>query len=315
MTIGIGAHGPRAGLAVFEALQAAEAVGKGAIGGFAAFAAIGEDGRLHRHQTQRGGTRTMFTEGETTGAAPPEAVATAIAAAVISSGPDRPEPLAQFLAADTGAGLVTGHRLPNGPAASGRPLNVETLALLASGRTPREAVDTVIDANPEADVGLIAIGAGGGVHGRNSARVERRPDLGAARVEDAAAGAAVAVLHNAIRPFPVLAGLVAAVALEVMAGAPEPSCHVTICTGTPVRLGPENAIRCDGDFVATEVQTSDPVLVRGRQVGAALYLGSRVYAPDGRSLGVTMFEPIVTVEDGVIVMMSGQTMIRMSVRA
>lgn len=313
MTIGIGAYGPNAGRAVYEALGAAEAVGRGAIGGFAAFAAIGGDGRLHRAATQRGGSRTLFTAGESTGVPPTAAIATAIAAAVISSGPDRPEPLEQFVAADPMAGLVTGHRLPSGPAASGRPLNVEALDALRSGRSARVAVDAVIEANPEADVGLIAIDLRGGVDARNSARVARRPDLGEAKLEDAAAGAAVAVLHNAIRPTFGLAALVAAVALEVMRGEPEPVCWITVPAGIPVRLGSENAVLCDADLVARAVRTTDPLMVEGRRVGAAIYLASRVYGADGGLIGFTALEPIVTVEDGIIRMMSGQTTVRIGV--
>ena len=113
MTIGIGAIGPNAGLAVFKGLQAAERVGTGSIGGFAVFAAISEDGPLFMSETQRGGTATLFTAGETSGVLPPSEIAAAPYAAVMSSGPDRPAPLSQFLAADPAIGLVTGHRLPN----------------------------------------------------------------------------------------------------------------------------------------------------------------------------------------------------------
>ena len=44
MTIGIAAHGPNAGLAVYRSLRATERVGTGSIGGFAAFGAISADG-------------------------------------------------------------------------------------------------------------------------------------------------------------------------------------------------------------------------------------------------------------------------------
>jgi hypothetical protein len=90
MTIGIAAHGPNAGLAVYRSLRATERVGAGSIGGFAAFGAISADGKLMRYETQRGGTSTLFIEGEITGTDPPPDVATAASAAVISSGPDRP---------------------------------------------------------------------------------------------------------------------------------------------------------------------------------------------------------------------------------
>lgn len=311
MTIGIAAYGPSAGLAVFAGLRAAELIGRGAIGGFVSYAAIDSGGCLRRHQTQRGGTHTLFIEGETTGTPPPAEVATARVAAVISSGPERPEPLAQFLAADAAGGLVTGHRLPNAPSIDGRPLNREVLEHLLAGAPARDAVSRVIDRNPEADVGLIAVDLHGGLYGCNSRRVCRRPDLGQARLEDEERGLAVEVLHNAIRPFPVLADTVAAVAFEVLRGEPQPDGWITIKVGVPVALGVENAVHCDRDLAAVRVTTTDPVLVRGRQVGAAVYLYSRVYRDDD-FIGLTMFEPIMTVEEGRIVEMSGQKTIRMS---
>lgn len=313
MTIGIGAFGPNAGYAVYAGLAAAEKIGRGAIGGFATYAAITADDRLLRHETQRGGSATLFIDGESTGVPPPDEVARATAAAVISSGPERPDPLAQFLAADPKGGLVTGHRLPNGLSIEGRPLNLEALGHLVGGRAAREAVDLVIDRNREADVGLIAVDRRGRAYSRNSDRVERRPDLGHARAEDTAAAAVVEVLHNAIRPHPVLATMVAAIVLEAMAGTAEPAGWVRIEAGVPLELGQENAVHCGADLVATRIITTDPILAQGRHACAAIYLGSAVYR-DGTLIGRTIFEPITTVEDGRITEMSGQATIRMSFR-
>lgn len=313
MTIGIGAYGPNAGLAVFEALRAAEKIGQGAIGGFATYAAIGREGSLHQHQTQRGGSSTLFIQGESTGTPPPPPVAEAVAAAVISSGPDRPDPLTQFLVADPVRGLVTGHRLPNGPSIDGKPLNLEALDLLRTGKSAQDAVDQVIGRNPEADVGLIAVTPRGSVYSRNSLRVQRRPDLGHARRELPERSIVVEVLHNAIRPFPALAQLAAAVAIEVMAGPPIADGWITIPAGIPLELGKDNAVHCTDDLVATKVVTTDPLMVEGRQVCAAIYLHSMIYCA-GAPLGVTLFEPIVTVEDGTIIEMSGQKEVRMSFR-
>jgi hypothetical protein len=156
MTIGIAAWGPDAGHAVFAALTAAEKVGRGSIGGFAVFVAITGDGRVIRAETQRGGTATLFLNGETTGTNPPDEAGAAPLAALMSSGPDRPEPLAQFVVADGRAGLVTGHRLPNAAAVSGRPLNAEILELMRTGSAPADAVRQVLEANPHADAGVIA---------------------------------------------------------------------------------------------------------------------------------------------------------------
>jgi hypothetical protein len=269
---------------------------------------------LLRHQTQRGGSRTLFLDGESTGVPPPAAVAEAIAAGVISSGPERPEPLSQFLAADAKAGLVTGPRLPNGPSVDGQPLNAEALAHMAGGLSAEEAVSAVIDRNPEADVGLIAVDLKGGVYFRNSARVSRRPDLGHARLEDPGAGAVVEVTHNAIRPGSAVAAIVAATALYTMTGRIEPDGWVTVPAGIPLELADEDAVHCGEDLVATRITTTDPVLVSGRQIGAAIYLYSTVYR-GSQALGRTLFEPIVTVEDGKILEMSGQSALRMSYRA
>jgi hypothetical protein len=296
---------------VFKALQAAERVGHGAIGGFATYAAIGADGQLFRHQTQRGGSTTLFIDGESTGVLPPDDVANAIAAAVISSGPERPEPLSQFLAADPAGGLVSGHRLPNGLSVDGSALNIEALDHLIAGKSAKEAIDLVIDRNPEADVGLLAVDRQGGAHSRNSNRVSSRPDLGHARLEDARTGAVVEVLHNAIRPFPATAAIAAAVALDAMVGEPKPLGWITIDAGIPVVLGDENAVHCDAALVARRVVTTDPIIVTGQHACAAIYLHSRVYR-DGELLGFTMFEPITTVVDGTIVEMSGQKSLRMS---
>jgi len=314
MTIGIAAHGPKAGLAVFRALQAAEAVGRGAIGGFACYAAIGADATLYCEQTQRGGASTLFIAGETTGVTPPPAVAAATMAALISSGPERPEPLSQFLAADPHAGLVTGHRLPNRPGHDGQPLNLAVLERLRAGENSRMAVESVLADYPQADVGFIAVDRGGGLYRCNSPRVARRPDLGGAGRADPARGIAVEVLHNAITPFPVLAELVAQIAFETMLEDSRPDGWITLVSGIPVLHGSEHAVHCDAGGEAVRVTTTDALMIQGRQVGAAVYLHSAVYR-EGELLGHTCFEPIITVVDGIIETMSGQQRLQMSYQA
>ena len=313
MTIGIGAYGPDAGRAVFDALAAAEKVGAGAIGGFVTYAAIGANGEDFRSETQRGGTSTLFTEGETTGVEPPEAFARARIAGVISSGPDRPPPLAQYVPADPRGGLVTGHRIPPTTGVSGKPMNWDVLERLVGGKPARAAIDEVIGANPEGDCGLIAIDVKGGAHCRNTERVLRRPDVGSALRRDEASGAVVAVLHNAIRPWPVLADLVAAVAMDSMIGEAEPRGWVTIEAGTPIEMGSENAVHCNSSGVAERVTTTDPAIgVRG-ELGAAIYLASAVYVGGGL-VGRTTFEPITSIENGRFAILSGKSSLRMSYR-
>lgn len=304
MTIGIAASGPRAGLAVFRALQAVEKVATGSIGGYAVFAAIGADGRLHRAQTQRGGTGTLFVSGEDTGVEPPEAVAGAPMAAVMSSGPDRPVPLEQYLPAEPGVGMVTGHRLPNAAGRTGRAVNLEVLDCLRRGRDIRAAVDTVLDADPHADAGIIAMDRLGQIYGRNSDRVAVRPDLGHARREDSVARAAIEVLHNAIFPLDPIAALAADIGLAIM-GCPVVDGSFVVRAGVPVVAGTMHRVELDARGEVVEIETSDHRIVQGRHNCAAIYLGSRVMR-EGRLLGTTILEPNVVVGDGLIITLNGR---------
>jgi len=310
MTIGIVAAGPRAGLAVFAALQAVERVAQGAIGGFAAFAAVTGEAVL-RHETQRGGSATLFTAGEQTGGPPGIEVAEARLAGVISSGPDRPPPLAQFIPATPGLGLVSGHRLPNMSGRDGQPINTAVLALMESGLGPKEAVELVLAANPQADAGIIAGCLDGRIYAANAARVNGRPDLGHARVSQE--GATVEVLHNVIFPVAPLAVLAAEVALDAMLARLVPDSEVVLRAGTPVVFGAEDHIRVDADLNVVEVQTTDPRLVAGVWNCAAVYLGAKVLR-DGAPLGSTVVEPNIVVENGRIVSMSGQQVFRLGFR-
>lgn len=309
MTIAIGAYGPRAGRAVYVALRASERVGTGSLGGFATFAAITADGVLLRAETQRGGASTLFTAGEKTGVEPPTEIANAIAAGVISSGPDRPAPLAQFVPADGRVGLVTGHRLPQSAGIDGRPLNVAALEGLRAGLSAEAAVAQVLDANPESDAGLLAVDLKGGVAAGNSARVRRRHDLGLAERESKAHNARVAVLQNSIRPHPSLAALAAEIALDVMIGEPASIGTVTVNAGTTVTLGPEALIEVDANAVATRLVTTDPLVMRGTHICAPIYAGSPIYR-SGRIIGYSRLEPIVELEDGRIVSLIGQASLR-----
>jgi hypothetical protein len=304
MTIGIGAAGPRAGLAVFRALQIAERAGSGSIGGYAVFAAIAGDGTLHRAETQRGGTATLFTAGERTGVEPPDDIANAPFAALMSSGPDRPAPLSQFLPGDGGIGLVTGHRLPNAAGPDGVPLNASVLAWMGRGLSADAALARVLDAAPDADAGMIALGPGRGIAMLNSARVARRPDLGSA-LATSPAGAAVAILHNAIWPARTLAPLLAEIALEVMVSSRAALGTIEVRTGVAVVASERDRVIVDDRGVAVRIETTDARIVHGRWNCAAIYVGAEVVR-DGSVLGATMEEPNVVVEDGVVVRLSGQ---------
>lgn len=304
MTIGIGASGPNAGLAVFRALQAAERVATGAIGGFVTYAALGENGTLHRAETQRGGTATLFTRGEATGTEPPPEVAATPFAALISSGPDRPAPLSQFLAAAAGVGLVSGHRLPNTAGPDGRMVNEAVLARMAEGESAAAALAAVLGALPSVDAGMIALGPGRGISALNSALVETRPDLGHARAE--ADGTVVEVLHNAIRPQKSLAPLVAEIALGVMRPPASPAGEALVRAGTPLVAAAAKALIVDAGGIALRIETDVEAFLTGTHNCAAVYLGTPVVR-DGTVLGTTTMEPNMVVRDGAVVSLSGQS--------
>jgi hypothetical protein len=314
MTIGIAVTGTNAGLAAFRALAAVEKVARGAIGGFVSFVAITGDGQLARAETQRGGTTTLFVEGETTGAPPPAAIATARFAALMSSGPDRPEPLAQFTPGDPTLGLVTGHRLPNMPGAgANRPLNEATLAQLASGLDAKGAVEVELARHPEADAGLIVLDREGRIHAQNSAFVAGRGDLGEAFAEDPAIGHRVAVLHNAIHPIDGLAGLAAGVAMDCMAPPDRADFMVVLEAGMGLELGSTDALHVDAANRIVGITVTQHAWLGQRRDGAVVNFATPVLQ-DGRLVGRTTNEPYCVTEAGRLVSMSGQPSVAIGVR-
>jgi hypothetical protein len=298
VTIGIAAYGPRAGQAILEGLRAAERLGRGAIGGFVSFAAIGEDGLLHRAETQRDGTRGLF------GGEPlPAQLARARHAVLMSSGPDRPAPLAQFTPGDPLVGLVTGHRLPNTSGAAGIALNEEVLRRMREGSSASEAVEGVTRDNPTVDGGLIALALDGQIHARDTAYVERFPDRGGIVLGSREKGGVVAVLHNAIRPYRSLALLVAETALDTIVPEDAPDGMVGLAAGMPIESGPENAIRVDAAFTVQSLTLSDPKYLSGRWSMGLGPMASIVM--DDTVVGHVLYEPYLVIEAGRLETMDG----------
>ena len=314
MTIGLAVTGENAGLAAFRALAAVEKVARGAIRGFVSFVVITEAGGLVRAQTQRGGTATLFVEGETTGTAPPDEIAGARFAAFMSSGPDRPEPLAQFTPGDAGFGLVTGHRLPNTPGeGSDVPLNIEVLDRLRAGAAPEAAIEATLAAYPTADAGLIVLDRQGRLFAANSRFVQTRGDLGFAFLEDAARNHRVAVLHNAIHPKDGLADLAAGTAMDCMAPFDRSDLFLTLEAGTPVALGPTAALHTDRTGRVLEVTVTRKAWLTGRRDGALVNIATPVLDA-GRLIGHTTTDPYCIVEAGRLVSISGQAAVQIGVR-
>lgn len=308
MTIGIAAHGPDAGLAVIRALAAVEAVGRGAIGGFVSFVALTADGGLGRACTQKGGSKALFG---TAAVAMPALLATARSAALMSSGPERPEPLSQFTPADAAVGIVTGHRMPNTIGAGGVMLNDEVLDLMRLGLAPEAAVERVVALNPEVDAGIIALGRDGGLHAANTADVEARGDTGRAliRREDAA----VAVLHNAIHPHRPLATLAAEVAIDVMLPEDRPDGFITFVEGIALAPGVVNAVDVGDDGTVKRIVIRNRKFLAGRW---SLGIGYQTRVRRGTEpIGVVLYEPYMVVDDGRLASIDGQAWLSVPIRS
>ena len=287
MTIGVAAAGRHAGAAVYDAVLAAELLGRGAIGGFAVLAVLQADGRLAYRTTQRDGITSLDL---------PPAWRDAPFAAVISSGPDRPEPLTQFLAGEAGVGLVTGHRLPNLLGEDGLPLNRSVLRRMAQGASPQAAVDEVLGAHAEWDAGLLALDARGGIGLGDSARVRRRSDLG--RFQRQAPESSLALLHNSIHAQGNLAEQVGERAWCTLTAAPAPLRFVTLARATPLAAAAQDRVDIDAQGRITGIATANPRLARLDRRGTVIYLGTEVWC-DGAMLGHATTELYVEARDGV----------------
>lgn len=319
MTIGIAVSGPMAGLATFMALRAVERVARGALGGFVSFVALDDDGQLLTACTQRGGTTTLFTEAEATGVMPPPAVASARLAGLISSGPNRPEPLIQFTPADPAAGLVTGHRLPNmpGPGPEGErdgPVNRAVLERLRQGDSPKEAVEAVLAAHPRADAGLIALARDGRIYAADSELVQKRPDRGRFLGEDPATGARCAVLHNSIFPITSIAPLAAAIAFDAIAPADRVDFQIMVRAGTRLEKGAEACLHLTSGERVSHITVEDAIWLGVGHHGAIIPHGAAVRR-NGKLVGRVIFEPYCVAAKGELVSLSGQEEAVVSVRA
>ena len=291
MTLGIAAHGPHAGAAVRQAVVAAELLGHGEIGGFAVFSVIDAQGHVQQRCVQQGGITALDL--------PPDWLA-ASQAAVITSGPHRPEPLSQFLPGRHGVGLVTGHRLPTRPdARSGQALNTLVLNAMAAGLHPQAAVDALLQANPQTDAGLIAINTQGDIGCANSVRVGQRPDAGQARWSDGQAG--FALLHNAIYASADVADSLASLlraALQPQAAHTASHQFLHLAQPATVEVATADCVHVDAQWRVQRVESADPFMAQAVQSITLLPLAMPV-RHNGQLLGHMTTELFAQVAQGV----------------
>lgn len=291
MTIGIAVSGPMAGLAALRALRAVECVGRGAIGGFVSFVVIA-DGKVLRAETQHGGSAALWG-----GADPPPVFAAAGLAGLMSSGPDRPEPLSAFAAADAEAGIVTGHRLPNMPDSGGTVPIEAALAGLRRGESPEASAEAALAGDPDGDAGLIAMDAAGRIALAETPAVASRDDRGGALVGEESNGLRMGVLHNSIFPGRALAALAVSAAMDAVA--PEDAADAGApLLGLRLRTGPRIL---EIDSAGRPLSLTAPAAWRKPSwEGSPVRRGDPVRR-DGRDVGRVVSECFARAEDGVIV--------------
>jgi hypothetical protein len=291
MTIGIACAGNDPVAAIIAAVLGAELAGRGAIGGFAVLAILDAAGELHHTSVQRGGVSAL---------AIPPGWASARTAALISSGPDRPEPLLQFLPGISGHGLVTGHRLPNTTGADGVALNAAALRLIEAGYAPQNAVDDVLRFAPEADAGLIAVNRDGAIGFANTARVARRTDLGTAhRFEH---GRGYALLHNSI-----FGNVASCTALAAILGdlawarlADTLGDHALLRLEQPVPLRASNCDRVivDGADRILAIESANPALFSTAHASRTITAAPAIVVRDGQHIGAALTDLYARIADG-----------------
>lgn len=305
MTIGIAATGPCAGAAILAGLHAVESIGRGAICGFVSLAVLTADQKLLRAETQNGGTRDLFS------GPPPEDILQAPYAALISSGPDRPTPLSQFIAAEPGVGLVTGHRFPQALTEEGRALNDLILETMRSGVAAQDAIDALIAAYPDFDAGFIALSAKGDIGIGNMPSALGLSHQGGAINICPQTGTCVATLHNAIQPSRAIATVANEVALDEVRQRVTDIRTITVMAGLKLSFGQEPQIHVDSRFETTRVAHPN---IQTTGAESSFGIGDRVRVFQlGRQIGWLGHEPFMVVRNGEIITLDGKSEIELPV--
>lgn len=306
MTIGIAASGRWAGAGILSGLRAVEEAGRGAIGGFVSLAVLTEEQKLLRAETQYGGAQSLFD------GAPSDEILQAPWAGLISSGPNRPAPLSQFVAALPRVGIVTGHRFPHAQTNDGHALNSLVLSMMQAGIPPQVAVDKVIAQHPDFDAGFVALSVHEEIGLGNMPAVASLKDQGSLKTRCAETGNTVATLHNAIRPHRAIALLANEVALEEMRFRATRRETITMSAGVAIVVGDTPEIVIDNNHKALRVIHPEASDAGGK---IAFGVGDHVRITKlGKMIGWLDQEPFMVVSQGLIVTLDGETAIEASIR-
>lgn len=313
MTIGMVAYGNKAGLGIFKGLEAAEKISEGSIFGFAVFKAIVDKEEIIAYETQRGGTTTLITKGEKTGGLPPVRVQESKIAAVISSGPDRGIHLAKKIPGHPKIGLVSGHRHSGSLLPGLQKFVTEAVySLMKKGMTASEAVGRIMNQYPAFDAGVVAVDIHGNIGCENSIIVNKRPDVMEVVREDKEAGCKVAVLLNEIYPKEA-AIIAAAICMQIMTESRRIDLELTIKAGLQIELAGENFMVIDEKLDVVRIATTDNTILKGKRGGTVPNIQAKVLK-EGKVIGHTISEPVVSLVDGIITGSLGKKEFKVPVR-
>lgn len=292
MTIGIACYGENAVAAAMAAVLGAELIGRGEIGGFAVLAVLDENGMLQHRCVQRNGVSGLQI---------PESWRTAKTAAIISSGPDRQEPLVQYLPGKSGLALVTGHRVPSSLTRNGIAVNQAVLQLLVDGWAPQDAIGDVLRDEPEMDVGLIALTAQGAIGWANTNRVARRPDIGEAAKVGADRG--FALLHNSIysnhKDCMELAQSLGDLAWAALSGTQQTYGFLRLDTPVALQLAEQDRVTVNADGRILAIETANRALLSGQYDFRSVVYGAPQVVCEANLIGHAANELFARIDEGV----------------
>lgn len=307
MTIGIAVYGPGAGRAALHALSTVEAIGRGAIGGFVSLATIDQHGHVAYATCQDQGTLGLFPNKGI-----PSEIADAEYAVLMSSGPNRPEPLESFTPGLSKVGLITGHRMPNSLDTHGVMMNARVLDLVKCGIEVEHALTMVLDDNPNADAGFLMLSIDHGLFAANSACVLQRPDHGFAIRQDRENRFGAGAIHNAIEPHKAIAHLAVETAIDHMFAGERIDKQILFREGTMLRKAQIVSVNVNADYVVDEINVTDASYLSGK---AHIGIGFDVPVyQSGHQIGKMTYEPFMVVDNGVLNLIDGYEELSVSVR-
>lgn len=298
MTIGIATYGPNAGGAAIAALRSVEAIGRGAISGFVSLAIADESGAITCFSCQNKGTGGLFVDN-----AIPDSVREAKYAALMSSGPNRPEPLQNFTPSKAETGIITGHRMPNTTDGNGSRLNDLVLELVQNGMAAQLAMEKVLNDNPNADAGFLMLSFQDGLFAANAKSVTSRADQGLFIRQDLEKKFGAGAIHNAIEPNKAIANLAVETALDYMFPSDNAEQKIIFAAGVELKIKDTVFVNVNTNGVVQEINVTNSNYLSGE-----CHIGIGFEVPvfkAGRQIGKMKYEPFMQVIDGVLVLIDG----------